>query len=97
MPVQLQITNHSKEVTMKRNFFKLLPILLVGFTLTLGCGKKMVSEDISSSAADANSGDVVSDERPATEPVETSDLPSGEASPAGGYASLSQRQPYRTS
>lgn len=76
---------------MKRNFFKLLPVILVGFTLTLGCGKKMVSEDIAGSAADADkSAEVVSDERPAAEQVESSDLPSGSTAPAGaGYASLS--------
>ncbi len=75
---------------MKRNFFKLLPILLVGFTLTVGCGKKMVSEDISGSAADAaKPAEAVSDIKPAAEQVQSSELPSGAPSPAGGYASLS--------
>lgn len=76
---------------MKRNFLKLLPVLLVGFTLTLGCGKKMVSTDISGSGADADkSAEVVSDEMPASEQVESSDVASGGAAPGGAaYASVS--------
>lgn len=74
---------------MKRNFLKLLPVLLIGFTLTLGCGKKMVSTDISGSGAD-KSAEVVSDEMPVSEQVQSSDVASGEAAPGGTpYASLS--------
>lgn len=76
---------------MKRNFLKLLPVLLIGFTLTLGCGKKMVSTDISGSGAEADkSAEVVSDEMPASEQVESSDVASGGAAPGGAaYASVS--------
>lgn len=77
---------------MKRNFLKLLPVLLIGFTVAVGCGKKIVTEDISGSAADQNKpAEVVSDEKPASEQVQSQDLAAGAAAPktGGEYASLS--------
>jgi len=83
------ITNHSRRVSMKRNFFKLLPVLLIGFTLTLGCGKKMVSTDISDTGSDSTQqAEVVPDNTTATEQVQSSDISSGAAAATTGYASL---------
>ncbi len=77
---------------MKRNFLKILPVLLIGFALTLGCEKRMASTDISGAGAEGSgSAEVVSDGQPATEQVQSSDIAPGAAAPpaATGYASLS--------
>lgn len=77
---------------MKRIYLKLLPVLFLGFTLaTASCGKKNVTDEMSSKAPQTSEQsaqpEVVPDDKPATEEVKSQDLPAN-ANGSVKYSSL---------